>query len=95
MNDYPNGVRDTRSGQARDTGGLGLYVHTGDVTCPDCLRGAAHEERGLDVGRLARVLRYIHGDNVPFPMSRTPEEYAAFIVACDARLATPEAAPDE
>ena len=35
------------------------------------------------MGRLARVLRYLHGDNVPFPMSRTPEEYAAFIVACD------------
>lgn len=54
----------------------------------DAVRAALSEEAAvpLDVERLERVLRYIHGNSVPFPVRRRPEEYAAFIVECDARL---------
>lgn len=62
------------------------------AACPD-LDGCRErmESEGcvpLDVDRLTRVLRAIHGDNVPFPrvIPTTPREYAERIVAMDARL---------
>ena len=62
------------------------------AACPD-LDGCRErmESEGiapLDVDRLTRVLRAIHGDNLPFPrlIPTTPREYAERIVAMDARL---------